>query len=166
MLSKLRARLSYANVMATIAVFGVLGGVSYAAVNLPKNSVDAKAIEKNAVRAAEIAKKAVRSGEVKNGTLLCADFKSGESACQSLANTTVRAASETNLTGSNSLIIARRSCNPGEVVTGGGGATETPASPDARSLPLPAEQGTPTGWQWGQTVENGGSVVAFVVCAS
>jgi hypothetical protein len=41
MFSKIRARLSYANVMATIAVFGLLGGVSYAAVNPPRNSVGA-----------------------------------------------------------------------------------------------------------------------------
>jgi hypothetical protein len=163
MLSKIRARLSYANVMATIAVFGMLGGVSYAAVNLPKNSVGASEIEKNAVRAAEIATKAVRSREVKNGTLLCGDFAPGQPAC---TNTTVRAATETNLTGSTSRITATASCLPGEVATGGGGASALPASPDPRSLPVPPQIGTPTGWEWGQTVENDGSVTSFVVCAS
>ncbi len=33
------ARLSYANVVATLALFLALGGVSYATVKLPRNSV-------------------------------------------------------------------------------------------------------------------------------
>jgi hypothetical protein len=103
MFAKIRARLSYANVMATIAVFGLLGGVSYAAVNPPRNSVGAWEIKKNAVRAAEIATKAVRSREVKNRTLLCRDFAPRQPAC---TNATVRAATENNLTGSTSRITA------------------------------------------------------------
>ena len=39
MLRGIRNRLTYANVMATVALFIALGGVSYAAVKLPKNSV-------------------------------------------------------------------------------------------------------------------------------
>ena len=49
MLSKLRSRLSYANVMATVAVFIALGGGSYAAIKLPANSVGNKQLKKNAV---------------------------------------------------------------------------------------------------------------------
>jgi hypothetical protein len=57
---KLRGRLTYANVMATIAVFIALGGASYAATQkLPKNSVGTKQLKKNAVTGAK----------VKNGTL-------------------------------------------------------------------------------------------------
>jgi hypothetical protein len=56
----LRGRLTYANVMATIAVFIALGGASYAATQkLPKNSVGTKQLKKNAVTGAK----------VKNGTL-------------------------------------------------------------------------------------------------
>ena len=58
-MTKLRARLTYANVMATIAVFIALGGASYAAVKLPKNSVGAKQIKKNAVTTAKIKNGAV-----------------------------------------------------------------------------------------------------------
>jgi hypothetical protein len=36
---RLRAQLSYANVMSSIAVFLVLGGSVYAAATLPRNSV-------------------------------------------------------------------------------------------------------------------------------
>jgi hypothetical protein len=64
----MRPKLSYANVMATIAVFIALGGASYAAFKLPKNSVGAKQIRKNAVNTAK----------VKNGSLLASDFKSGQ----------------------------------------------------------------------------------------
>jgi hypothetical protein len=41
MLGRVKDGLSYANVMATVAVFIALGGSSYAAVNLKKNSVRA-----------------------------------------------------------------------------------------------------------------------------
>ena len=44
-----RARLTYANLMSSIAVFIALGGVSYAALKLPKNSVGTKQIKNRAV---------------------------------------------------------------------------------------------------------------------
>jgi hypothetical protein len=78
MLSRVRQGLSYANVMATIAVFIALGGSSYAAVNLKKNSVRAKHIAKNAVTSTKIAKNAVTSEKVKDGSLLSQDFKAGQ----------------------------------------------------------------------------------------
>jgi hypothetical protein len=68
-MKRLRARLTYANVMATIAVFIALGGASYAAFKLPKNSVGTKQLKKNAVTTAKIKKKAVTAAKVKNGTL-------------------------------------------------------------------------------------------------
>ena len=39
MAGSIRTRLSYANVMASVAVFLALGGASYAAVSLPRDSV-------------------------------------------------------------------------------------------------------------------------------
>jgi hypothetical protein len=65
----MRPKLSYANVMATIAVFIALGGASYAALKLPKNSVGTKQLKKNAVTTAKIKKEAVTAGKVKQGTL-------------------------------------------------------------------------------------------------
>jgi hypothetical protein len=61
---KLRARLSYANVMATIAVFIALGGSAYAATQLKKNSVGTKQLKKEAVTPAKLSKasKATLSG--------------------------------------------------------------------------------------------------------
>ncbi len=73
-----REKLSYANVMATVAVFITLGGVGYAASQLPKNSVKAKQIAKNAVKGPEIAANSVGTSEVTNGSLLSDDFGAGE----------------------------------------------------------------------------------------
>lgn len=46
---RLRNRLTYANVIATIALFVAMEGASYAATQLPKNSVGARQLKKNAV---------------------------------------------------------------------------------------------------------------------
>jgi hypothetical protein len=45
----LRARLTYANLMSSVAVFIALGGVSYAALQIPNNSVGTKQIKNRAV---------------------------------------------------------------------------------------------------------------------
>jgi hypothetical protein len=58
----------YANVASTLALVVALGGTSYAAVALPKNSVGNKQLKTNAVT----------SSKVKDSTLLGKDFKAGE----------------------------------------------------------------------------------------
>lgn len=68
MLRKLRLHLTYANVASSLALFIALGGVSYAAVTLPNNSVGSKQLRKNAVTATK----------VKNGSLGLGDFKKGQ----------------------------------------------------------------------------------------
>ena len=47
-------RLTYANVVATLALFIALGGSSYAALNLPKNSVGSKQIRTGAVGSTQV----------------------------------------------------------------------------------------------------------------
>jgi hypothetical protein len=59
MRSRIRAGLTYANVMATIALFIALGGGAYAAIKLPKNSVGPKQIKKNAVNSAKVKNKSL-----------------------------------------------------------------------------------------------------------
>ncbi len=76
--SRKRLKLSYANVVATLALFIALGGTGYAVSQLPKNSVKSKQIAKNAVRSAEVAGNAIRSGEVESGSLLADDFAPGQ----------------------------------------------------------------------------------------
>jgi Collagen triple helix repeat (20 copies) len=55
---KLRDSLTYANVIATLALFLVLGGGAYAASQLPRNSVGTGQLKAEAVTAGKIAKKA------------------------------------------------------------------------------------------------------------
>lgn len=66
------------NFIALLALCVALGGVSYAAVKLPKNSVGTKQIKKRAVTAKKIKKNAVNSSKVKNRSLLKKDFKAGQ----------------------------------------------------------------------------------------
>lgn len=63
------SRFTYANVVASLALFIALGGVGYAAAKLPKNSVTSKAIKKNAVTNPKIKRSAVTSDKIKNGTI-------------------------------------------------------------------------------------------------
>src|SRR4051794_14010555 len=63
-----RRRLTYANAMATVAVFIALGGVSWAAATLPRHSVGPKQLRANAVT----------SSKVRNHALRARDFKAGQ----------------------------------------------------------------------------------------
>ena len=53
MLSRVRARLTYANVAATLALFVALGGSSYAALKLPPNSVGSEQVKPGSLRASD-----------------------------------------------------------------------------------------------------------------
>ena len=64
MLTALVARLTYANLASTLALFLALGGVSYAAVKLPRNSVGAKQLRKNAVTSVKIKNRAVTATKI------------------------------------------------------------------------------------------------------
>ena len=78
MLDAFRSRLTYANVASSLALIVALGGTSYAAVTLPKNSVKARQIAPNAVKASETARNSLGSPEVIDGSLLLRDFKVGQ----------------------------------------------------------------------------------------
>jgi hypothetical protein len=75
-LKQIRSRLTYANVMSSIAVFLVLGGASaFAATQLAKNSVGGAQLKRNAVTAAKIKRNAVTTTKVKNGAITGAKVK-------------------------------------------------------------------------------------------
>jgi hypothetical protein len=62
----LRQRLTYSNVVATLALFLVLtGATAFAASQLGKNSVGSKQLKKNAVTAAKIKKLAITTAKIK-----------------------------------------------------------------------------------------------------
>ena len=77
-LTKLRRHLTFANVLSVVALFIALGGASYAAINLPKNSVGTKQLKGNSVGKKQLKRKSVVSSKVKDRSLLAKDFKPGQ----------------------------------------------------------------------------------------
>ena len=63
-MGNLRRHLSYANVMATLAVFIALGGSAYAVTQLPRNSVGAAQIKRDAVGSSELRNRSVRLSDI------------------------------------------------------------------------------------------------------
>jgi hypothetical protein len=63
MIPAIRSRLTYSNVIATLALFAALGGVAVAA-GLPRNSVGTKQLKRRAVTAAKLAPKSVINGKL------------------------------------------------------------------------------------------------------
>lgn len=68
MLTPVRQRLTYSNVIATMALFIALGGVAVAA-GLPNNSVGPKQLKRGAVTTPKIRKKAVTSAKLATGAV-------------------------------------------------------------------------------------------------
>jgi hypothetical protein len=80
---QIRKRLTYANVMSSIAVFLVLGGASaYAAKKIGSNEIKGNSIttgkiKKNAVTTAKIKKNAITTAKIKNGAVDGSKVKDG-----------------------------------------------------------------------------------------
>ena len=70
----LRARPSPAMVVACIALTVALGGTSYAAITLPKNSVGTKQLKKNAVTGLKVKANAITSPKVASNSLTGSDI--------------------------------------------------------------------------------------------
>jgi len=68
MFARLRARLTYANVVATLALFLALGGVSYAAIR-----VGSASIVNNSVRTQDLRNNDIRSKDIRNRTIVGRD---------------------------------------------------------------------------------------------
>jgi hypothetical protein len=103
---KIRKRLTYANVMSSIAVFLVIGGASaFAATHLGKNSVGTKQLKNNAVTTAKIKKNAVTGAKIKNGTITGSKIN--------LATLgTVPSAANANTVGGNSVVPINYQASP------------------------------------------------------
>jgi hypothetical protein len=76
-LGRLTSRLTYANVMATIAVFIALGGTGYAAIHLPRNSVGRRQLRTHAVSSSKLAVGAVTASRVRSNSLTGAQINEG-----------------------------------------------------------------------------------------
>lgn len=76
MFRSILGRLTYANVMASVAVFIAIGGGAYAA-GLAKNSIKSRHIKNSAVKTVDLAPSSVTSAKVADGSLLGKDFAAG-----------------------------------------------------------------------------------------
>jgi hypothetical protein len=116
-----RSKLTYANVIATIALFLALtGGAAWATGKLGKNVVKTKNIAPHAVKNKNLAKNAVKSNNIANNAVIASKIKAG-----SIGRTQL---SPTALGGRQ---IGEFTANP---VPGFGGSTESP--PAGTPVPL------------------------------
>jgi hypothetical protein len=105
----LNHRPSPAMAVACIALTVALGGTSYAAITLPKNSVGAKQLEKNAVTPVKVKANAITSPKVAANSLTGADVNEASlgavpSATNAInATNATNAANATNATNANTL---------------------------------------------------------------
>jgi hypothetical protein len=75
---RIRAKLTYANLVSSLCLFLLLGsGVAYAAGHLAKNSVGTRQLKNDSVTAAKIEDGAVTGAKVKDGSLGAADLAPG-----------------------------------------------------------------------------------------
>ncbi len=175
MLRGIRSRLTYANVVSTVAVFVALGGASYAAVKLPKNSVGGAQIKKNAVTGAKVKDSSLTGADVKDKSLSAADFNGsvqGPAGSQGPAGLKgdTGAKGDTGPAGATNVVVRRKNagalasnqftndfalCQPGERATGGGGGFDSNGGNEIiqQSYPVLAagqrtqDGDTPVGWR-------------------
>ncbi|HKP89111.1 MAG TPA: hypothetical protein VJT75_03970 [Thermoleophilaceae bacterium] len=83
-MARFRPRLSYANVVATLALVLAAGGGAYAATQLPANSVGSKQLKANAVTRAKVKGNAINGGKVADDSLAGDDI--AESSLQLVPN--------------------------------------------------------------------------------
>jgi hypothetical protein len=101
---RLRPRLTYANVVATLALFLVLtGGAAYAATHLAKNSVGSKQLKKNSVTGAKIKNGTITGAKINVGTLgkVPSAASADHAATAASANSAATAAVAANATAAN-----------------------------------------------------------------
>jgi hypothetical protein len=111
MLKKITKRLSYANVMATVAVFCVLGGGMAVAAGLKKNSVGKKQIKSNAVVEKKIADGAVTTNKLADNAV------TGAKADESTFGQVPSAANATNAENATNATNAQNATNATNATT-------------------------------------------------
>jgi hypothetical protein len=190
---QIRKRLTYANVMSSLAVFLVVaGGAAFAATQLPKNSVGTKQLKKGAVKTSKLGTKTVKTGKLAKdavstsriqdnavtGTELADDSvtstksAAGSVTQEELATGSVGSAQLRDITvvSATSAAVANgvsagatASCPAGEVVISGGFETQ---SLGAASWEIKRLVRSGNGWRvFGTNISGGNSTItAFAYC--
>ena len=91
MIVRTRKKLTYSNVIASLALFVALGGAAVAA-GLPKNSVGPKQLKRNAVTAVKLHKGAVNSSKIARGAVTAGKLAGNSVSSGALQNAAVIAA--------------------------------------------------------------------------
>lgn len=118
-MKKIRKRITYANVMSSIAVFLVVGGATAFAA-LGKNTVGTKQLKNNAVTSAKIKNNAVTTNKIKKNAVTGAKVKDGSLTGADInlgALGTVPSAANANTVGGNSVVLINFQANPGTPAT-------------------------------------------------
>jgi len=167
---KLLTEARVANVLALLALFIALGGTSYAAFTLPKNSVGTRQIKPRAVTLSKISTSARKSLKGQTGpggptgpagpTGLKGDKgDTGMTGARGPVNVVLRIGAATAVA-ANGTATASVDCDAGEMATGGGFFSQVDVQVTT-SRPVPLTAGTQaTGWQ--ATVKNTTGSTAFV----
>jgi hypothetical protein len=179
----IRQRLTFANVVACIALFVALGSGAYAATQLPKNSVGSKQIKKNAVNSAKVKDRSLQAIDFKEGQLPAGpQGPKGDTGAPGAAGATSVVARRTVEPGigNNTQATTTADCEAGEHLVGGGAgfvnsatnAYEFPARLHG-SVPIgaggkPVQDGAEaSGWRASATNETGATrdFVVVALCA-
>ncbi len=133
----IRSKLTYANVMSTIAVFLLLGGgAAFAATKLGKNSVGTKQIKNQAVTAAKIKNGAITGTQVKSGSLTGTQINSSTMGTVPSATNATTASSATTAATASGL-------TPPEAINLVNASNEPPFEGGSRNLVSPVVSGLP-----------------------
>lgn len=114
-----RPRLTYANVMSTIAVFLALGGISWAAATLPRNSVGTAQLKASAVTGAKVRNGSLTAADLKRGTLAAGPQGAAGSQGPAGPQGPAGAKGDTGATGPSDAYTSRRPGSPSLVLTTG-----------------------------------------------
>ena len=149
-MKQIRKRLTYANVMSSIAVFLILGGATAFAAGLAKNSVGSKQLKKNAVTSAKIKNGAITGAKVNLGSLGTVPSASHAGSADSAGNA--------NTVGGQSVVKFFKTLNAGEsdVSVGSAGGFNFSATCESSNVDVKVTSPLGPGWvmQTGGTAGN------------
>jgi hypothetical protein len=132
MIVRLRDKLTYANVMASVAVFIALSGSAYAALRVPPNSVGTRQLKAASVTTGKLADGAITAAKVAEHSLTGADLN------LPALGTVPQAADATNAANANTVGGHAASCPP-ETTLIRGSCFDSHSNPEAPNLEAAAE---------------------------